>query len=214
MMDMVLTKGLTVVELGKVIVNHHRQITPDSKRGRPLAAPKDLNGFVRQLGGYAADFLERDTRVWSTNEHSLTAKANYLSSDEITKERVEEVRKMAADLRKVAIKASERADEADAVYRSFADILKRRESQATRLVAVETIESADTSECDKAMSLFGRDIIGELPSAPVSMAPEIDPIYIYRDRPIDSLEYETTIASMPDAETSTEDAEAEPAMAA
>jgi hypothetical protein len=181
LLQRIIGESLTVYEVGKMLCDENRQINPDSKRGRPLKAPKDFNGIVRQLGDYATDFIERDAKVWSADDHSLSAKAINLSSDEVTEKRLVDVRRLAGDLRLVALQASVRAEEAEAVLRRFTEILEGREGSVKRLEElIRQDESEDLS--DDTMPPFDQDLIGVLPQAPFPSLPSVIPVYIDRDQ--------------------------------
>jgi hypothetical protein len=79
-----------------------------------LAIPKDLRALIRQQEGSVNDFIARSETIWEQPEHSLTAEAKKLSSEQITAEEVERVKTLADSLRKLSTKAFEQAKDADA----------------------------------------------------------------------------------------------------
>jgi hypothetical protein len=94
-----------------------RQATTGQKkeetRGRPLNAPKDLRGLLRQQEVAASEFVQRATKVWAEQSNSFMGQVERLPEHQVTEEQVKILREHAANLRKLVDSANEQAAEAE-----------------------------------------------------------------------------------------------------
>jgi hypothetical protein len=103
------------------------------RRGRPIGVPRDFDATLDQQGSFARDFLSRDEQVWAHSEHSLSARVGRMNTSDFTAERMERLRRYAAQMNLVAIKARERADEMKAVRDFFERSIREQETKARTL---------------------------------------------------------------------------------
>jgi hypothetical protein len=124
-------------------------------RGRKLAKPKNLDDVIRQQASLADKFLERDSKVWNTEQHCLSSLYAEMSQEEYTPERAEKLREHAQRLRRLAQEADERATEAEQVYQDFLEKLARcQKAKAAKKGSgardgVDAAEANDTEENDE-----------------------------------------------------------------
>jgi hypothetical protein len=105
----------------------------EDRRGRPLAKPRNFDAVLEQQASFAWDFLNRNDHVWSDPEHGLWGKALILSTTDYTPERVERVKAHAEQMKLLAQKAAERAEEADAIHKRFVEAHKGREGKQRKV---------------------------------------------------------------------------------
>jgi hypothetical protein len=123
------TKLANAVDLSKAPPPEKK---PDG-RGRPIGKPKTFDALLDQQDHFARDFLNRNSEVWSHAEHSLSAKAHFVGTEEITKERADRLREHAERLTLLAEKAKERADEAMQLHKRFMDVLEARDANLKKV---------------------------------------------------------------------------------
>jgi hypothetical protein len=103
------------------------------RRGRPLTKPRDFDAVLDQQNYFIRDFLDRNEKVWSDPQHSLSAKVAELGTADFNPERADRLKRHAGALSVLARKAQERADEALAVHHRFLQILEERTAHPKRL---------------------------------------------------------------------------------
>lgn len=99
---------------------------PNDGRGRPLAIPRDLDSMLNQIGSFADDFLERATRVWESEDNSLSVKYGELSPDEHTSERAQRAKVVVDKLEKLANSAKRLRDTVQLVQNKFLKSLEQQ----------------------------------------------------------------------------------------
>lgn len=128
--EAILAKTLEESWSGQDLAFHIHQL-PGRKskgdgRGRPLATPRNLDDVIKQQTRSADDFLNRSTQVWDQTEHGLLAKVYDCACDDLTPERVEQLKDHAQKLRRLAEEAQKRAAEAEKAYQEALSLLERR----------------------------------------------------------------------------------------
>jgi hypothetical protein len=86
-----------------------------------------------QQDHFVLDFLDRNDKVWSAPQHSLSAKVVELDTADFNLERADRLKRHAEALSLLARKAQERADEALAIHQRFLQVLKERIAHPKRL---------------------------------------------------------------------------------
>src|SRR4051794_116620 len=86
-----------------------------TSRGRPLAAPRDLGGALRQQAAAAGNFVQRSAEVWSDPAHSLQALVQALGPPEL-REWLPELEGHVRKLRRLEEEAGARRRGAEAGY--------------------------------------------------------------------------------------------------
>jgi hypothetical protein len=134
LLDKALTHSWTREELEDAILQATTGQQKEDGRGRPLKAPKDLRGLLRQQERTAGEFVRRATDVWEAPENSLFRKVKQLSDKEVTEEQVETLKNHATVLRQLIAKATDQAQEAE----SAADYLEKKLTSAAEAAAASS----------------------------------------------------------------------------
>jgi hypothetical protein len=125
LLERIFAEGLTCAELAFTID------TPQgggngTNRGRPLKVPPNFDAVVAQQKQVTEEWERRNQRVWSDPRHSIAAKAQELSDDDVTEQRLNEAEELARLLRRQANEANKAAEKAEAVVERFRLILSKR----------------------------------------------------------------------------------------
>ncbi len=128
-------EGLTAkrLEIAAKLPAAPEQGKPPERRGRPIGKPRTFDAVLDQQASFARDFLNRNDQVWSHTDHSLSAKALMLNTTDYTPERVERLKAHAEQMKLLAQKATERAEEASAIHTRFTEALKGRDGKKRKV---------------------------------------------------------------------------------
>jgi len=124
MLKRVVAEAMTATELGKVV--RERFNRPTTNRGAKPKLPRTLDAAVKQQESAVDALLNRATKVWHSDEHSLTALASAESSAKVNFKQVEQLKALEKKLLESARAMEEQAKEARRTYTRILARLSRR----------------------------------------------------------------------------------------
>lgn len=139
-LNLVIENCWTSEDLGTYIVSKYGKRS-NNMHGR-MGKPKGVDAVIKQQLSFVDDFDNRNANVWADDETSITAQIDNLEPTQYTEDLVDKLYTLAKRMRKLAVEADKRADEAEAKYQEVKDALE------SRLKKVGKVEPDDLDDDD------------------------------------------------------------------